>query len=345
MSSRKKVSIKTIAEAANVSPSTVSLVLNNRGKELRIAPETQKRIHKIAEEFGYFNSPSNTQYCINKYEPASLNPIIVFVTNDFQNIPFAKFNAGLEEYAKHSSDQVDWVYHTYETNHLCDYQMLLSSSYYKGAIISTPSLDDARFLMENHFHIPIILYNYQINGYTCICYDNYNIGRQAADVFLKLRKEKLSIIVPDNTNRGINLRIAGFTGHLSESGFLNENICIASGPSKDTYGGYIAASKLLEQSFIPSAIYIVNDLMTGGVINRLKEENLRIPDDVSILSYGDIDASKSIPSVSSYIAESEKIAYTCLEQLMMEIKGLAVPGRYISFGTECIWRESCCQPE
>lgn len=345
MSSRRNVSIKTIAEAANVSSSTVSLVLNNRGKELRIAPETQKRICKIASDFGYFNTRSSVSKNTAIFEPHILNQIVVFVTNDFQNIPFTRFNAGLEQYVKSTADSVDWVYHTYESNHLCDYQRLLSSSHFKGAIISTPSQNDARFLMENKFDIPIILYNYQINGYTCICHDDYDIGRQAADVFLRLGKKKISVVLPENTNRGINLRLAGFTSHLTEHRFPQENLFIASGPLKDMYGGYSAVSKFLKQDFVPSAIYVINDLMTAGVVDRLKEENLRIPEDVAILSYGDTEASKIIPSISSYISESEKMAYTCIEQLILELKGAAMPGRYFSFGTECIWRESCLLPK
>lgn len=343
MAPKKRVSLKTIAEAANVSPSTASLVLNNRGKELRISAETQERVCKIASELGYGSSTMNTTGTKGDVSPARFC-ILVFITADFQNLPIPRFNAGLEKYVQDSVDPVDWTYHTFHPHHLKDYQALLTPDVCDGAIITTPSHRDALFLEANSFEVPIILYNYQINGYTCICHDDYDIGCRAASVFQQHQKKRIGIVLPSFANRGINLRLAGFTSYLKEHGYSKNEISISHGPNKDMLGGTLATAKMLESGFVPDAIYIVNDLMTGGVINHLKSAGLRIPEDVFLLSYGDNDAANMIPSVSSYISEAEKMAYTCMEQLLLEQKGEAAPGRYISFGTECSWRDSCPPP-
>lgn len=338
MASRKQVSLNEIAAFAQVSISTVSLVLNNRGNEMRISEATQKKIKKAARELGYIFNDDSSDDILNR---TKMIKIAIFFPNSFQDFPMALFDKGISRYAAEAIYHIDWVYHPFVPNQLKNLQFLFSNEYYNGIIIAAPYENDIHFLKQNHFSVPVILYNCQINDYTCICHDDYEIGRQAAEVFFKHHRQKIAVVKPKICNKGINVRLAGFTNYLSDMHFPEKQIFVSTGFQKDTAGGYMAISQAFAHNFIPSAIYVINDLMTGGVLNFLYKKQLRIPDDVEILSYGDIDAASLVPSVSSYIPKSDEMAHLCIKSLMAELNGSVQPGLFYGFGTECIWRESC----
>ena len=338
MARTKKPSLSEIAAAAGVSVSTVSLVLNRRGKELRIAKDTQEKIIKIAAELGYAPSAHKSDASI---PVKKLFRIVVFFANAFQDFPLERFNQGMLRYCSLSQMNIDWVYHHFIPDHLNDYTHLFSKKYYDGIIVASPYDKDILFLKNNHFSIPVVLYNCQINDYTCVCRDEYEVGRQAAEVFFRHKHEKIAVITPLICNKSINLRVAGFINYFNNPSHSNIQIKISKGPKKDIAGGFSATQSLLEKGFIPTAIYIINDLMSGGVINYLIQKQLRIPEDVEILSFGDADAASMIPSISSYLPKSEEMAFQCVKCLISEVNGTSKPGSYYSFGTECIWRDSC----
>lgn len=341
MALKKNVSLREVAAYAQVSISTASLVLNNRGKELRISENTQRKIRKAASDLGYNRSMPLDSQDAPAYNPDKLIKVAIFFVNSFQDFPLDLFNKGITAYTSESPLHIDWVYHPFTPNHLKDYAIFFSKEHYDGIIITTPYENDIRFLKENRFPISVILYNCQINDYTCICHDDYEIGQLAAEVFYRHKHQNIAVISPQMCNKGINLRLAGFTNFLLSMHYSPEQIFVANGPQKNIAGGYAAMSKVFEQNFTPSAIYVINDLMTGGVLNFLLQMQLRIPDDVEILSYGDVNAAFLIPSISSYVPKSDEMAYLCLKSLIMELSGIAQPGLYYGFGTECIWRESC----
>lgn len=341
MAKKKSISLKTIADAAGVSASTVSLVLNNHGKELRIAQNTQEKVRSIAAELGYFTDNSRQSPFSEQPDPKKLYRIAVFFTAALQDFPLERFNEGLIKFCSFSEYHVDWVYHPFTPNLLSDFYHLFSREYYDGIIVTTPYERDIVFLKEHSFPIPVVLYNYQINGYTSICHDDYEIGKQAAEVFLRHKRNFIAVVTPLVCNKGISLRLAGFTNHLTSTHFPAEQLRVINGPNKNLAGGYAAVSRLLQQEFIPSAIYVINDLMTAGVVNCLREYHLRIPGDTEILSYGDMDAPFLNPSISSFSSNTEQMAYTCIENIFSELFGQTQSGLYYSFGSECIWRESC----
>lgn len=341
MTKKKNISLKTIAEAAGVSSSTVSLVLNNHGKELRISQNTQKKVRKIASDLGYITDTSGVFPFTAEPDEKKIYRIAIFFTASLQDFPLERFDRGIAKFCEFSDYRTDWVYHPFTPDHLSDFHYLFSSEYYDGIIVTTPYENDITYLKSHRFPIPVVLYNCQINGYTSVCHDDYEIGKQAAEVFLRHQKKFIAVVTPVICNKGISLRLAGFTNYLSSMNFPSEQLRVVSGPNKNLAGGYAAVSRLMEQNFIPSAVYVINDLMTSGAVNCLREYHLRIPEDTEILSYGNVDAPFLNPGISSFTTNTTQMAYTCIENIFSEMFGQTQPGLYYSFGTECIWRESC----
>lgn len=193
------------------------------------------------------------------------------------------------------------------------------------------------------FSIPVILYNYQINGYTSICHDGFENGKQTAATFCQHKRRRIAIITPAQCSRTISLRVAGVRNYLESIHLPDKDFMIISGSRKNAASGYEAISNMLDGGFFPSAIYVINDLMITGVVQRLLQEHFRIPEDIEIISYGNKDAPYLHPSISSYDYVSDKMAAACMKNLIQEIVGEAQRGRYYSFRSVCIWRESCQQ--
>jgi DNA-binding LacI/PurR family transcriptional regulator len=343
MARRKKIALKDIATASGFSVSTVSLVLNNRAEVVRIADDTQQRIRKIANDMGYESDSIQEVANIIPISRKNIYHIGIFITDSFLDLPLELFNSGLKKFQEDTDYPFFWSYIPYNPNHLEDFAELFSSKVFDGIIITTPYENDAVYLGTHKFNLPIVLLNYQINGYTCVCHDDYEIGRKAAEIFYQRKKRCIAVIAPTVCTKGISTRIAGFNNYLINMGFPTEQLHLSSGRKKNSYGGYEAAKKLYEGGIIPDALYIINDLMTTGVLSYLRENHVKIPNDVEILSYGDVEAPYSSPSVSSFSTQSPEMAYSCMEDIFQELQGLTQPGQYRSYSTNCNWRESCVE--
>ena len=102
------VQIKQIAEQVGMSPSTVSIVLNGRGDEMRIAKETQRRIQEAARELDYHpNIYARRLRCASGRQP---NQIIAIFWNDtFMESSMASFFKGAAAAVEKNGYQVEFV--------------------------------------------------------------------------------------------------------------------------------------------------------------------------------------------------------------------------------------------
>lgn len=339
---KRAVSLKTIAEKANVSVSTVSLVLNNKGKQMRISSSTQEKIRKITAELEspFPASTNNPRISISSCK--DVVRVAVFFENSHDAFPLDLFNQGMSLYASESDLFVDWVYHPYKKNGLRNLSPFFNKHFYDGIIIVAPYNEDVLFLQENRFPIPVILYNFRLNHYTSICLDNYAVGQAAAEVFFRHGHQKIAIIKPSAYTKSISSRIAGFCDYLTYLNFTDETLRSGICPRKDISGGYTAISELFSNRFIPTAIFSVHDFITVGIMNFLFQHHVRIPEDMEILSFGNTAfADAFVPSISSYAPKSDVMAYMCLQKLIEEMRGQAQPGLSYEVITECVWRSSC----
>lgn len=159
------VQIRQIAERLQLSPGTVSIVLNGRGDSMRISKATQQRVQAMAKEMNYQPNMNARRLRQAAGEKASYI-IAVYWCNDFLDELLGKFFQGAYLITKNSKLNVEIVVQPYEFNELKKYRENMNSNRYNGVIIGGASEDDLSFMEAMDFNIPIILMNRQSNKFS-----------------------------------------------------------------------------------------------------------------------------------------------------------------------------------
>jgi LacI family transcriptional regulator len=106
-------------------------------------------------------------------------------------------------------------------------------------------------------------------------------------------------------------------------------------------GGRLATRELLATGFEPTAIVCVNDFMAVGVLRELREQDLRVPQDVSVTGFDNIKLSEfSVPALTTVHIPRQEIGHMALECLAPSSGSARVPGRDIHIDPEFVVRES-----
>jgi len=276
----RKVTIRDLAEAAGVSVTTVSQILNGKGE--RFSLDTRRRVHQLQEEMGYVPD-FNARNLIMK----SAQTIGVLVPN-LGNPFFSMFIRGVQE----TSRERHFIPLIFGANH--DEQL---ESYYleelikravDGLIIASASITAEaidNILKKNG--IPYLLIDQ--NGGPSV--DRVRIndeqgGQLAADHLVALGHQKIAVVMPDEPTQNLQIRLAGFKQRLAEHHIdLAASAVIHSEMTK--LGGYQATKAVLAQH--PTAVFAINDETALGLMRGLHAQGVSVPQDISVLGYDDID--------------------------------------------------------
>lgn len=282
------VTIKDIARKANVSITTVSLILNNKDKN--ISEETREKVKRIVKELNYRPNVLAQSLITNKSMTIGL--LVPDITNPF----FSETARGIEDILDDNNYNV-FLCNTYnDINKEIKYIDAFSKRRTDGIIISSVNaVDKSYYEYLNSLNIPFIIldrHNYDIKYKNCVIIDDYRGGYLAAKHLLELNHRKIGCI---NESRGlfnINERLRGYKAALKEYGIeFYENITAAGDLTIE--GGYKAALKLFESSGV-TAVFACNDLMAIGVYDAAKELHIKIPDDISVVGFDDINFSRHL---------------------------------------------------
>jgi LacI family transcriptional regulator len=136
-------------------------------------------------------------------------------------------------------------------------------------------------------------------------------------------------------------RLAGYTAPLAEAGVLPTSELLRQVPEPNTDHGYRAACELLDLTHRPTALVAFNDKMAVGSLQAAAERGLRVPDDLSVAGFDDIDVSRAtrpmLTTVRQPLAEMGRMAVTLLMRLLDRH---TLDALHISLGTELIVRGS-----
>jgi len=276
----RKVTIRDLAEAAGVSVTTVSQILNGKGE--RFSLDTRRRVHQLQEEMGYVPD-FNARNLIMK----SAQTIGVLVPN-LGNPFFSMFVRGVQE----TSRERHFIPLIFGANHDEKLESYYLEELIKRAvdgliIASASSTAEAIDNILKKNGIPYLLIDQ--NGGPSV--DRVRIndeqgGQLAADHLVALGHEKIAVVMPEDLTQNLQIRLAGFKRRLAEHHVdLPERAIVHSAMTK--LGGYQATAAVLAQH--PTAVFAINDETALGLMRGLHEQGLSVPNDISVLGYDDID--------------------------------------------------------
>lgn len=335
------VQIKQIAEKLGLSSVTVSIVLNGRGDQMRIARKTQKRILDMAKEMNYQPNIYARRLRKAAQEEAPLI-IALFWREDYLDDLLARFLKGLYHTIKMKGLNIELVLQPYDFGKLEEYHHILNSNHFNGAMIGGISNEDQLYLEENQFDIPIVLVGRTTKKYHCVMINYREAGMTCANLF-SLRKHKTAGLIGLSTKSAAVQSIEqAFIETCRKKGILLDESLIAYCEDRSFASGYQSAMELLSKEVRPTAIFVMDGRNALGVIKACKSRGLNIPEDVELLVFGDNEIfAYSEPAITSIQQPMEQFAESSLQMLLRSIKEKADHPMMKELAPLFNFRESC----
>ena len=338
---QQSVSVKQIAETLGLSPSTVSMVLNNRSGEFRIAESTSQRVLNTAQELGYRSSETRVK---RKKRGFGKTIVCTFCPHNFEKGPMSSFYEGFYRYMKSLGNHYETIIFPFELGLLKQKMSFISKDFMAGAIMMALTEEDLEFLENTKFDVPVVLYNRTAKGYCSVLTDDYAVGNSAMEHFIKRGHERFGIVSPNYSSRALSLRSTGYWDKLKSSGLESKGaigVPVTFGDDDDA-GGYLATKELLQSETLPTALFVPSDNMITGVLRCLKDHHLSVPGDMELISYGNKQVNSILtPSITSFLPPAQEMSYNSAKLLHSFIEsGTSTDTARLSFEATCIFRES-----
>lgn len=291
------VTIKDVAMLAGVSVSTVSIVINGKEKERKVAAKTVEKVLNAVDILGYKpNTAARQLRSSEKNRPV----IALFWPLDYRSAFLANILNGVNSELKKLSFDCDIVICTYQNERLYEEKDLSSNHRYDAAIIGATSENDMKFLEKLKTDLPIILFNRKSDKYPSVYSDDTESMENVINLLLSKGHNRIAILCQKNTFIASHNRLSHFSKLAEKLGLkLDENDIIT---VTDSYeGGSIGAKTFLNIENRPSVVLCTSDIIALGATHVFNKEKIKMPDNLELLSFGTSDINMTLyttPSIS-----------------------------------------------
>lgn len=308
----KRVTIKQVAEKAEVSYQIVSKVLQNQG---RAAPETRARILAAAEALGYVPSRIARGLVSNRTQTLG------FVAGDLANFFLTQFIVGAEQEARRQG--YSFIVVSLEdgiTDVSRDLKLLLEEQV-DGVLLAAPQLENDPTVPESLAgKLPVVSIHHVEEDFASIVdSDQVLIGAQAVEHLYAGGRRQIATITGNLARLSAQQRLIGTQKALQARG-LESAVVQEANWTPDS--GYDAAMRLFQHAPETDAVFVQNDLMAIGVLHALYDLGLRVPDDCAVIGCDNLSTSAhTIPPLSSIqipVYETGKVAVKLLLEAIEE---------------------------
>lgn len=336
----KKISLADIANALGVSKTLVSLVINSKGDQHGISPDTQKRVLAKIEELNY--SPN---VLARGFRTGKTNTIGLLVS-DISNRFYSRIARRVEDYAwEHGYTVI--ICSTDENVDKEKQQVKMLRERKVDGIIISSSQEKFDTLGKLLGDVPHVLIDRTFNKISSaqVFVDNYNGAQLAANHLMSQGLKRIAIlsITPEYIST-VRERTEGFVNALKDSGILIPNEWNIHIPFKGMELAIEERLKTLKQSHnLPEAIFTLNNNLTSYCLLALRKLSLNIPNDIALIGFDDmLYFSFTQPSVSAIAQPIEQIGERAFDILLKQINSeeITADEQSVKLPIELIIRES-----
>ena len=290
------VTIKDIAKAVGVSHSTVSRALN---RSSLVNERTLARICQMAEEMEY--RPNVIAQGLKRKGTKT----IALVVPDIANPYFITLAIGVQEKMR------TFGYHMILANTNRDLETeaeeikVLCHRMIDGLVIcplSEASVECLSYLRAQK--VPFVVVSRDVKGIAApvVLPDDFYGAYLATAHLADLGHTRIAHIAGPQKASVTENRIAGYKAALSERGLSTDEQLVTMGPF-DITGGYEGARTFLERADFPTAIFAANDLIAIGVLGYIREKGLRVPEDIALVGFDDIEVARHLEVPLTTVAQ------------------------------------------
>jgi DNA-binding LacI/PurR family transcriptional regulator len=325
--------IYDVASKAGVSISTVSRVLNNPDK---VNAETRFSVLEAIEKLSFIPKAEARARALKTYQRIGVLTPHFTAPSFVQRLrgvgaALRKTNAELIIYTVETSGQLNSYLETIPINHNLDGLIIMSLQFKK---------DYAKRLLAHG--LQTVLVEYPHNILNSVEIEDVAGGKMAAQYLIRKGHQVLGFVgdtvVPEFGIHPITQRLSGFRQGLADHGLVlkDENILLATYDMEDTRQ---KAAQFLKKANRPTAIFAATDLQAIAILRTAREVGLRVPQDLAILGFDNLDLAEyvGLTTISQHLDESGQVA---VELLLSRISDPGRPVQHIQLPLTIVERET-----
>lgn len=329
--------MRTIAEQVGVSVSLVSRVLNGKADQFRVGDETKRAVLAAAKQ---------QRYSVNKLARGlrlNRTNIIGLLVPNMSNYFFSSVARHIESAARKKGYSI--LIADSQDDESVERQSLrvLQGLMIDGLIVAPCGVHSDHLVSANEDRFPVVCVDgyFPGSGIPYVISDHFRGAIKATQYLLDRGHREIAFLQGYPGVQVNRDRLRGYQKALTDSGIRTRSGFVA-GEKFNYESGYLAAKTLLRKKQCPTAIFSVNNEIALGAICAIKEEGLSVPEDISIVTFDEIQyASHSATPLTSVAHQMDVLGRRVVDLLDSRINGkLQLEGEGIVIPTGLVERGS-----
>lgn len=312
-SSMRKITLLDLAQMTGFSVTTISRVLNGKTESHRISKASEEIILEAVRKSGY--KPNLVAQSLRNHSTHTIGLLVPHIENPF----FANI-AGVVIREAHKYTYPVMLIDTLESQMVESQAIDTLLSRNVDGIIMVPVGGDTDRLTEIYNEKPIVLIDryYENHVIPYVATDNYRGAYDATRLLIDSGHRNIMCIQGNPQSITSKERVRGYSDALVDAGFENRvHVC---GNEFSTQNGYVETKLALHNSPGISAIFALSSTILLGSIKAIYEHGIKIPDDISIISFDNNNFLDFMnPSVTTVAQPLEHIGIMAVKMLMDRI--------------------------
>ncbi|MCF6466710.1 LacI family DNA-binding transcriptional regulator [Clostridium sp. Cult2] len=331
------VTIKDVAKLAGVSISTVSRVINNSKP---VSLEVRRKVKEAIEELGY--KPNEVARSLVTRKSNLIGVIITDIGNSY----IAQMVRGIEEVGRMYKYDIILSSSYGDSDTERKFAQLLRSKQVEGIIMVSEKNNYGVIDEVEDYKIPFVYLNkyYSNLNIPTVSIDNFKASFKMTKYLLGLGHENILYVTANEKDEGSleRLKIDGYRKALNENAKDKGFLYSTKGFSiEDGYDMGEDVINLVKENNI-TAVFCCQDELAIGLINYCYDNNLQVPDDISICGYGDTKmASIYRPKLTTVREPYYDIGAVAIRRIIKKLNEEEIEGEHIFLPIRIMKRESC----
>ena len=332
---RTAVTLRDVAQHAGVSPRTVSNVVNDFH---HVSPAMRAKVQAALDELNY--RPNLLARGLRQGRTGIISVLLPQIA-----VPY--FGELAHEIVERAG-QLGFTVQVDETGGRPEQELRLldvasHSQRVDGILLSSQGLYH-QALADLRTAVPVVLLGERTAAnHDHVGIDNVAAALEATTHLLAAGRTRIGAVggLDSRSDVTSELRLKGYRAALHRAGLPLDPALHAPTPDYSRAQGTVGARALLALADPPDALVCLSDDLAAGALRELHDQGLRVPDDVSVVGFDDVDASRfCVPSLSSVAPDKAAIASTALEMLIDRVGGSSGPPRDVRVEHRLVSRES-----
>ena len=325
-----KTTLTQIAGRAGVSIATVSRILNDTG---RVAPATRQKVLQAIRDLEY----DSALKC-----PTPVYRTILALVPDFVNPFYANIIDGIQQTA-HDNDFEVFLMPTKDSYPNTGYLVNMIKKEGFSGVLWLSSTPPAELLSVISHHCPIVMCCEYPEDYPCsyVTIDDVSAAFKAVNYLISTGCRKIGFVNCSLKYKYARHRRDGYLRALNNAGLEYNPDWYVSIPTIDYTLAYSAVLQTLNAGPVPDAFFTCSDVYAAATINAAQQLGIRVPADLSVIGFDNIETSRmTLPAITTIAQPGFQIGQQAGSLLVEKILNPELSDRHMLLSTELVIRDS-----